>query len=1051
MRPGASRGFFVGRGDEQTRFQNLLSGLARTGPVRDGPSWVVLVHGPGGIGKSALLQRFRQMAAAWQRDPLRPQERCLIADLDWEDSRAAAPADYPGSGPRLVVVLNRVLQCVTDAFARVGHADRAERSFDAYRGGVALLREWERQLARLYVGANGRESALDQADTTSLLDVAGSLANLLGGNPVAAVNLGTKTLGQAASASIKLTSNLRRFLRGTARGYNDPDLYALETDTQRELARRMAAGLRSLSGAGPLVIVLDTYEIVQSQGQWLREVMQHTGGRVAWVIGARFSTYDGGSSGDLERFHRTIPSEHLLPMPLERLDDESVVRCLRHWAPKRSLAPADVERISGYARGVPLAVYLAARMLALGVPVETVCASVDDQREPARVVRDLATRYLIHADDKYGLGADRHRIHGLALLYGDQRSDPEALRALWGDDGDLAAYLMELVARHDFVLVGGRLHQDVRDAVRVYLMDPLHRESVRPSNERAAAVMARRLARRRDLLVSLDERASDETYLRDVLALIWHRFWIGNDLGWRTLLEVLPVLGVLAEGAAATALDLAAGFVAAGSETEGKWLDWLSARSAESGAWPPIGERRFEVTGPGLDLLERSAYSHSDVVTTPAERRAALAVLRARLAHRTDGEHGDAALVSNDVMARLRIGFDVTVELAGSLQPDEVIGHLIRRAATAVDAERATLLLIQGEEAVVVDAYDRTGQPAPTGARFPISELLSGGEPVVQHAIRGRRPRITGPLEVRGLQAVSEWGGPGQQHTLTLPLVIGGAVVAVLLVSRFRDEAFRHDDALTLQLIGNVAVLALRNAQLFAAAQEASHAGSDFLTMTGHELRTPLTVIKGYLSMLSDGSLGDPPEGLRQPVELLTSKAQELSVLVDDLLFAARIEDGRLPVRPKWLDLSDAARDAVSRAEARVRLLDAEMVLKVPAEPLVVRADPEHVARVLDNLIDNALTYRQPGQPPWIGIEVRVDEGAAAVCVEDRGRGIPSKMRERIFERFVRGDETGPHGTGLGLYISRRLAAGHGGSLRLDTSVVGKGSRFSLRLPLRRR
>jgi signal transduction histidine kinase len=405
-----------------------------------------------------------------------------------------------------------------------------------------------------------------------------------------------------------------------------------------------------------------------------------------------------------------------------------------------------------------------------------------------------------------------------------------------------------------------------------------------------------------------------------------------------------------------------------------------------------------------------------------------------------------------EAAARLRTGVDVAVELAVSLKPDEVIGRLVRRAAAAVDAERVALLLIEGSEAIVVDALDRNdlARPAPAGARFPISSLRSGDEPVLLRAVRDREPSISGTYQVTGVQAVSEWGHSGLRHTLTLPLVLGGVVVAVLLVSRLRDQPFRREDELTLQLIGNVAVLALRNARLFAEAQEASRARSDFLNMAGHELRTPLTVIKGYLSMLCDGSLGQSPAALRQPMELLAAKAEELSGLIDDLLFTSRLESGRLPSRSMRLDLGLAVQEAARRASPRVQLLGGELVVELPAEPLMVSADPEHVARVLDNLVNNALTYRRPDHPAWVRLWAGVEESVAVVSVEDRGRGIPDEMRERIFERFVRGDQAadGAPGTGLGLYISRQLATRHGGSLELDLSVAGRGSRFTLRLPM---
>ncbi|HEY4027258.1 MAG TPA: ATP-binding protein [Candidatus Dormibacteraeota bacterium] len=404
-----------------------------------------------------------------------------------------------------------------------------------------------------------------------------------------------------------------------------------------------------------------------------------------------------------------------------------------------------------------------------------------------------------------------------------------------------------------------------------------------------------------------------------------------------------------------------------------------------------------------------------------------------------------------DASARLQTGVDVAVELGVTLDPSEVMGRLVRHAAAAVNAERVALLLIEGSEAVVDEAYDgsEAGRPPPAGARFPISELVSGDEPIIQQAVDDRRPQMAGNYRVPGVRDVSEWGQAGPRHTLTLPLVLGGSVVAVLLVSRLHDQPFTREDALTLQLVGNVALLAHRNSRLYAEAQEASKARSDFLNMAGHELRTPLTVIKGYLSMLGDGSLGPAPPGLRQPIELLSSKAEELGSLVDDLLFTSRLDSGRLPAHPMRLDLRVAVEEAAKRAAARVHLLGGELETEVVDEALVVSADPEHVARVLDNLVNNALTYRRPGQPAWVRLSAAVEDGMAVVSVEDRGRGVQFELRERIFERFVRGEQAaaGAPGTGLGLYISRQLAARHSGRLELDHSVPGQGSRFSLRLP----
>jgi signal transduction histidine kinase len=357
---------------------------------------------------------------------------------------------------------------------------------------------------------------------------------------------------------------------------------------------------------------------------------------------------------------------------------------------------------------------------------------------------------------------------------------------------------------------------------------------------------------------------------------------------------------------------------------------------------------------------------------------------------------------ATETTARLRTGVDVAVDLGRFLHPRDVIRSLLQRAADAVDASRATLSSVDGDRVAVEDSWDRDG----------------------------------------GAQRV--------RHTLTLPLVLGGATTAQLTVSRSRDQAFSREDALTLQLVGNVAALAIGNARLFEQAQEASAARSDFLNMAGHELRTPLTVVLGYVSMFHDGTFGEPPRGWREPIRLLALKARELAELIDDLLLASHLESGGLVARAERLDLRQAVRDSARRAQPLVDMLGGELVVDLPDAPVEVRADAQDIARVLDNLVNNALTYGRPHAPPWVRIFARSEDELAVAGVEDHGRGIRPELRDRIFDRFVRGegrDEGDTPGTGLGLYICRQLAARHSGRVQLDASEPGRGSCFSLRLP----
>jgi signal transduction histidine kinase len=233
--------------------------------------------------------------------------------------------------------------------------------------------------------------------------------------------------------------------------------------------------------------------------------------------------------------------------------------------------------------------------------------------------------------------------------------------------------------------------------------------------------------------------------------------------------------------------------------------------------------------------------------------------------------------------------------------------------------------------------------------------------------------------------------------------------------------------------------------------RDASRVRSQFLNMAAHELRTPLAVIGGYLSMLADGTLGPAPASWETPLSVLVDKSRELAHLIDDILLAGRLEGGIARTAGRSMDLSETLGDAIRRAEPRAELLAANLEMRAPHSVVRVWADPDHVGRILDNLVNNAFNYSPA--PPRVTVTVETDAESAVVRVEDKGRGVARDNRDRIFQQFVRVDDPAdgyPPGTGLGLFISRALAERYGGSLELEWSELGVGSRFALRLPLAR-
>jgi len=392
---------------------------------------------------------------------------------------------------------------------------------------------------------------------------------------------------------------------------------------------------------------------------------------------------------------------------------------------------------------------------------------------------------------------------------------------------------------------------------------------------------------------------------------------------------------------------------------------------------------------------------------------------------------------------RLEVAILLAADISASLDGREVARRLLDRLLETVAAERAALLRIEGGETVVEDSRDVLGLPDVPGYRLAVAM-----QPLMSEALVTQRPVVGGTYEREVLPSELQKALAGVRHTLTVPLVLGGEVIAVVVLSRRRDVVFGEDEVATVQLIGNLAALALRNAWLYAEAQAASRVRSDFLNMAAHELRTPLTALAGYVSMLRDGSFGAVPAEWRHPVVTLDTKTAELGRLVEDLLLAARLDTGQLPVVRERVDLAAAARSSVQRARARADLLGADLAFEVAPEGAFVEADRDYVGRILDNLINNALTYSRG--TPWVRVRVMHRPEGPALEVEDRGRGIPPLLAGRIFERFFRIEQDGfpqQPGTGLGLYISRELALRQAARLWLDWSEPDVGSRFVLSFP----
>ena len=384
---------------------------------------------------------------------------------------------------------------------------------------------------------------------------------------------------------------------------------------------------------------------------------------------------------------------------------------------------------------------------------------------------------------------------------------------------------------------------------------------------------------------------------------------------------------------------------------------------------------------------------------------------------------------------RWALGVDIALDLGAAQEPEDLNHRILARALDALDADRAILLRLDGTDLVVEATQDVDGRLGVPGFRSPISR-----QPLLLEALETRR-MVRGWVKTEKFPQQLREALSGGGHMVTLPLILAGDVIGLLNVRRRRDLAFDAEDADTLQLIGNVAAVTLRNSHLLADTQSAKQAMTEFLHVVVHEMRAPLTIIGGYLSMIQEGVFGDPPAAYARPLDAVSAKVREAQLLVDELLLAARLESGSLPYQLEDVDLVDSAERAVQRAQPRAQLLDALVEARVP-ETARARADSAHVDRILDNLINNALTYG--GDPAHVVVTTTAGVDPA-LTVQDNGEGVNPADREHVFERFYRGRSKSA-GSGLGLFISRQMAEAWGGTLVLDSNNA-VGARFVLRLP----
>lgn len=306
------------------------------------------------------------------------------------------------------------------------------------------------------------------------------------------------------------------------------------------------------------------------------------------------------------------------------------------------------------------------------------------------------------------------------------------------------------------------------------------------------------------------------------------------------------------------------------------------------------------------------------------------------------------------------------------------------------------------------------------------------------------------------------------------PLNIKGEVIGLIILGQKESgDMYNDQDLRVLEIMGAQAAIAIENAVLYEAAKnfnvklkkevkkataqmrsaneklkKLDSAKSEFISIASHQLRTPLTIIKGYISMLLEGSFGRLNEKEKEPLTKVYESNERLIQLVEDLLDISRIESGRLQFNFKEMRLEEITDSVVEELTNSAKSKGLDLIYKKPAQPLPkVKIDEEKIRQVVINLIDNAIKYTGRGS---VAVSMDKIDGGVYFCVADTGAGISEEDLPALFKKFSRGKATSlidANGVGLGLYVGKMMIEAHHGKIWAESGGRDKGAKFCFTLP----
>jgi signal transduction histidine kinase len=276
--------------------------------------------------------------------------------------------------------------------------------------------------------------------------------------------------------------------------------------------------------------------------------------------------------------------------------------------------------------------------------------------------------------------------------------------------------------------------------------------------------------------------------------------------------------------------------------------------------------------------------------------------------------------------------------------------------------------------------------------------------------------------------------------TINIVLFLIGIVLGVFIIKSVNREIFQKEE---------IEKLAQKLQKTNEELKELDKMKTEFLSLATHQIRSPLTSMRGYISMIFEGDYGEVNENLKEPLRVVEKSSEGLIKIVNDFLDVSRIEQGRMKYNLEVCDFRQIVKNIIEEYRPAIEEKGLKIEFEAKEDDYSVKVDENKMEQVIGNLIDNAIKYTIDG-----GIKIYLfknDSKTVQLEVSDSGVGIPPEEIKKLFTKFQRAkgaEKTNVTGTGLGIYLAKRITEDHGGTIKVYSDGEGKGAVFTVTLPV---